>query len=329
MIARRALLGVLGTGALSVISSAIAQQWPPLPVIGFLSGRSPGATAHLLAAFHRGLADAGYVEGKNVAVEYRWAEGKSERLPAMAADLVGRNVAVISTAGGTAPVLAAKAATTKIPIVFNSGGDLVKLGVVASLRRPGGNVTGVGQFVVLLAAKRIEFLRELRPGITHVAMLVNPTHATADQEPALAQEAAHKLGLKLNVVGASNPSEIDAAFEALVRQRVGGLLVAADPFLDDRREQVVALAARHAIPAIYNWRDHVAAGGLISYGADLADAYRQAGIYTGRILKGANPAELPVMQPTKVHLVVNLKTAKSLGIVIPQSLQVRADEFIE
>lgn len=307
---------------------ACAQQ-PVMPVIGFLSSRFPAESAHLVAAFRQGLAEAGYVEGKNVAIEYRWAEGKYERLPGLAANLVRRQVTVLSTAGGTVSALAAKAATKTIPVVFLSGGDLVRLGLVSSLGRPDGNVTGVAQFTTLLAPKRLELLREVVPRITNVAMLVNPKNPNFELELTHAREAARTLGLNLNVVSASTVTEIDAAFAAMVRQKVDALSVPADPFLDGRRAQIAALALRHALPAICAVRESTVAGGLMSYGPDFADTYRQAGIYTGQILKGAKPGDLPVMQPSKFQFVVNLVTAKALGITIPQSVLLRADEVIQ
>ena len=297
-------------------------------MIGFLSSRLPAESVHLVTAFRQGLAEAGYVEGKNVVIEYRWAEGKYERLPMLAADLVGRRVAVISTAGGSVSALAAKAATATIPVVFLSGGDLVKLGLVSNLRRPGGNVTGVSQFAALLAPKRLELLREVIPKVAIIAMLVNPNNPNIEFELTHVREAARTLEVKLNVISASSVSEIDAAFATLVRQNIGALSVTADPFLDGRRTQIAALALRHAIPAIYGVRDSAVAGGLMSYGPDFADTYRQAGIYTGQILKGANPGDLPVMQPSKFQFVVNLITAKALGITFPQSVLVRANEVI-
>ena len=324
---RDTVFALLALGAAPRIASA--QQKPEMPVIGFLSSRSPAESAHLVAAFRQGLGEAGYVEGKNIAIEYRWAEGKYERLPGLAADLVDRRVAVISTAGGTVSALAAKAATATIPVVFLSGGDLVKLGLVSNLARPGGNVTGVSQFTTLLAPKRLELLREIKPKIAVVAMLVNLKNPNIELELTNAREAARSLGVKLIVISASNVSELDAGFTTLVRQKVDALSVTADPFLDGRRAQIAALALRHAVPAIYAMRESAVAGGLMSYGPDFADTYRQAGIYTAQILNGAKPGDLPVMQPSTFQFVVNLITAKALGITFPQSVLVRADEVIQ
>ncbi|MBI3371986.1 MAG: ABC transporter substrate-binding protein [Betaproteobacteria bacterium] len=299
-----------------------------MPVIGFLSSRSPGESAHLVAAFREGLREAGYVEGQNVTIEYRWAEGEYDRLPALAAELVRKRVAVIATAGGTPSALAAKAASATVPIVFLSGGDLVKLGLVSALNRPGGNMTGVSQFTTVLAAKRLEVLHELTPASAVFAMLVNPANPNIEIELANAQEAARTLKRKLHVVKASGVAEIDMAFSSLLRQKIRALSVSADPFLDGRRAQIVGLAARYAIPAVYAVRENVTSGGLASYGINFADTYLQAGRYTARVLKGDRPADLPVLQPTKFELVINLKTAKALGVKIPQSVLVRVDEVI-
>ena len=282
-----------------------------------------------MAGFRQGLAEEGFVEGRNVAIEYRWAEGAFERLPALAGDLVGRQVAVIATAGGSPSALAAKAATSTIPIVFNSGGDLVKLGLVSSLGRPAGNVTGISQFALLLSPKRLELLRDLRPKARTIAMLTNHKNPNFEDEQTQIQEASRALGLKLSVFKAGSEKELDAALEAMAKARFDGFLIAADAFLDDRRQRVIALAASKAVPAIYPWPEHVREGGLMSYGIDPADTYRQAGIYTGKILKGAKPEDLPVLQPTKLQLVINLKTANSLKITVPPSLMLRADQVIQ
>lgn len=284
---------------------------------------------HQVVGYRQGLAEAGFLEGKNVAIEFRWAEGMYERLPALAAELVGRRVAVIVTAGGSPSALAAKAATTTTPIVFNSGGDLVRLGLVNSFGRPVGNVTGISQFAVRLAPKRLELLRELRPKARLIAVLLNSKNPNIDIEQAEMLEASQALGMKLSVVKASSASDLDAAFNTLVRQRVEGLVVSADAFIDDRRKGLVAFAERNGIPAIYPWPEYVLEGGLMSYGIDPVDGYRQAGIYTGRILNGARPEELPVLQPTKLQLAINLKAAKALGLTIPQPVLIRADRVIE
>ena len=325
---RRRNLVALVTGATIAWPLAVRAQ-PLMPVIGYLSNGSPESdNAIRLTAFRQGLNETGYVEGQNVAIEYRWARGQNDRLPALAADLVGRRVIVI-VAGGAPPALAAKAATSAIPIVFNVG-DPIEFGLVASLNRPGGNLTGVANLTAELAGKRLDLLHELLPTAAVVAVLVNPTNpANAESETRNLRDAAPSLGLKLHILRASTVSEIDEAFGTLVEFRVGALVVSGDQLFTNRREQIVALAARHGVPAIYNWREFAAAGGLMSYGNDLADSYRQAGIYTGKILKGAKPADLPVQQAVKVELVINLKTAKALGLTVPLTLLGRANEVIE
>jgi putative ABC transport system substrate-binding protein len=324
---RREFITLLGGAALAWPLMARAQQ-PAMPVIGFLSAASPGVLRDQLAAFRQGLNETGFVEHRNVGIEYLWAETQFDRLPAMAAELVRRPVAVI-VAFGDPSVFADKAATPAIPIVFNLGVDPVKTGVVASLNRPGGNLTGVFQLTSGLEPKRLEFLHELMPTVDVVGVLMNPSRPAAETQLRDVQEAARALRLKIAVVNASRERDIDTAFATLVQQRPGALLVASDPLFATRRETVVALAAKHAVPAIYQWREFPAIGGLMSYGTNLAAAYRQVGNYTGRILKGERPADLPVQQSTKVELVINLKTAKTLGLTFPISLLGRADEVIE
>jgi ABC-type uncharacterized transport system substrate-binding protein len=325
---RRQFITMLG-GTAAVWPLAARAQQPAMPVIGFLSSRWLDDSKGFLAAFERGLNEAGFVEGRNVAIEYRWAENRLDRLPALAGDLARRQVAAIVAVGGSSPALAAKAATSTIPVVFIIGGDPVELGLVASLNRPGGNVTGVTILSGALTAKRIELLRELVPGSGVVACLVNPSSPEIETQLADIRATSRTIGQDILVLNASNDRDIDAAFAELVRQKAGGLLVANDGFYTGRREQLVALAARHAIPAMYFLREFAAAGGLMSYGNSLADAYRQVGITTGKILKGAKPADLPVEQAVKVELVVNLKTAKTLGLDVPTTLLLRANEVIE
>ncbi|MBI3708375.1 MAG: ABC transporter substrate-binding protein [Proteobacteria bacterium] len=325
---RREFIALAG-GAAAAWPRAVRAQQSAVPVIGFLSSRSPGDSPPLLAAFRHGLGDTDYVEGKTVAIEFRWAEDQYDRLPALAADLVRRQVSVIVATGGPAPIIAAMAATKTIPIVFTSGRDPVELGFVASLSRPGANATGVTLFTGELTIKRMELLRELVPKASTIAFLVNPATRGSESSTRDAQAAARSLGLQVYVVAASSERDLDAVFATLVQQQAVSLVVAADPFLESRRTQLAALAAHHAIPAIYQWRENVVAGGLISYGPRLTDMYRQAGVYTGRILKGAKSTDLPVMQPARFELVINLKTAEALGLTIPPTLLARADEVIE
>jgi putative tryptophan/tyrosine transport system substrate-binding protein len=322
---RRDFMTIFG-GALAWPVVARAQQ-PAMPVIGFLNGASSAEFSHQVAAFRQGLKEAGFIEGQNVAIEFRWADGQYDRLAALAEDLVRRRVAVIVAAGGSQPM--AKAATSTIPIVFTAGSDPVKAGLVSSLNRPGGNLTGVNMFTVNLDAKRLELLRELLPKADTVAVLINPTFVSADTQLKDIREGALRAGVRLVVLNASADGDFDAAFATLLDTRASALVVGSDPFLNSRREQVVALTARYRIPAIYEWREFAEAGGLMSYGTSLNDMYRQVGVYTARILKGEKPADLPVMQPTKFELVINLKTAKALSLDISPNLLARADEVIE
>src|SRR6266567_3986845 len=326
---RREFIILLGGATATWPITARAQQ-PTMPVIGFVNVASPQSYTKQLAAFLKGLSETGYVDGHNVLIEYRWAEGRNNRLPAMVADLVHRQVAVIA-ATSTPAAVAAKAASTTIPIVFEMGADPVRLGLVASLNRPGGNVTGVTQTNVEVAPKRLQLLHELVPTASSIALLVNPTNpALAEPTTKDLKAAARTLGLELHVLNASTERDFDAVFAKLIQLRAGGLVIGPDPFFITRTEQLASLTVRHVVPAVFEGREFVAAGGLTSYGGRVTDAYHLAGIYTGRILKGDKPADLPVQQATtKVELVINLKTAKALGINIPNTLIGRADEVIE
>jgi putative ABC transport system substrate-binding protein len=309
---------------------AVQAQKPAMPVVGFVRSTSASTSApDIVPAFLSGLGELGYVEGRNFQIEYRWADGQYDRLPGLVADLVDRNVAVILAGGGTDPAKAAEAATTKIPIVFVSAADPVKAGIIASFNRPGGNVTGVSLLGSALEAKRLGLLHELIPGPTPISVLVNPKYPDADLQLRELQEAASMIKRQINIVRASTEPDIDLAFATFAQQGASALLVAQDPLFDNRRDQIIALAARYKLPAIYFQRDFAEEGGLISYGTNFADGYRQAGIYVGRILKGDHPTDLPVIQPTKFELVINLKTAKALGLAVPYSMQLLADDVIE
>jgi putative ABC transport system substrate-binding protein len=325
---RRDLITLLCVAAIGWPHALRAQQ-KAIPVIGWLNGTSPEAAEPLLAAFRQGLNEAGWVEGQSVAIEYRWAEGHYDRLPGLAADLVGRKVDVIATSGGDRSARAAKDATATIPIVATIGGDPVETGLVASLSRPGGNLTGISFLTADLMPKRLELICDLVQQSRAVALLVNPNSPQAERVIREMQEAAAVKAVQLKILRAGTEGEIDAAFAALPELQTGALVVQADPFLNARREQLVALTTRYAIPAIYEWRGIVAAGGLISYGTSLSGVYRQVGSYVGQILKGAKPADLPVQQPTTFELVINLNTAKALGLTIPQTILLRADEVID
>jgi putative tryptophan/tyrosine transport system substrate-binding protein len=325
---RREFMALLGGAAATWPLAARAQQ-PSMPVLGFLHSASAGPFASYVAAFHQGLNETGFVSGKNVMIEYRWAEGKSDQLPALVAELVQLPVAVLVAAGGSLSALTAKRATTTIPIVFPGVDDPVKLGIVQSFNRPGGNATGVSLFNAVLATKRLDLLRQLIPKATAIAFLVNPRNPSTEAQVSDVEEAARASGQNVQLLSASTERDIDTGFATLAGQRADALVVGADPLFQNLRNQLTALTARHALPAIYLNREFPIVGGLISYGIHFPDAYRQAGNYAGRILKGEKPSDLPIVQPTKFELVINLKTAKALGLTVPDKLLVAADEVIE
>ena len=329
---RREFITLIGGAA-----AAPSMFWPRLasaeqatmPVIGFLSSRSPAESSHLVAAFRAGLQAGGYVEGQNVAIEYRWAEGQYDRLPALAVDLVRRGVAVLATTGGEPSALAAKAATSTIPIVFTVGGDPVKIGLVASLNRPGGNATGVSLLTTVPEAKRLGLLHELVPNAALIGVLINPNYQGAEAQSREVQDAARAIDRRIEIATAGNDRQLEAAFGTLVQQHADALLVGADPFFGTRRDRIIALAAQFKLPAMYQFRDYPVAGGLMSYGINITDGYRQVGVYTGQVLKGAKPADLPIHQSIKFEFIINLKSAKALGLQIPDKLIALADEVIE
>jgi putative tryptophan/tyrosine transport system substrate-binding protein len=325
---RREFITLLGGAAASWPIAARAQQ-STMPIIGYLSARSSDDTTHLVEAFRRGLKETGFIDGQNVAVEYRWALGEYGRLPAIAAEFARRPVAVIVATGGEPAALAAKTATSTVPIVFSIGGDPIKQGLAASFNRPGGNSTGITLLTNQLAPKRLGLLRQLVPQATTIGFLLNPSYGPSEDQVKDAEEAARAMGQQIQILRADTDDEIDGAFETVTRRSIPALAVAAAPFFDTRRAKLVALAARHAVPTMYHFREFAEAGGLVSYGIDPADVYRQVGIYTGRVLKGDKPAELPVMQATKFEFVINLKTARKLGLDVPLGLSAGADEAIE
>jgi putative ABC transport system substrate-binding protein len=325
---RRAVVSFLG-GATALWPLAVRAQQTAMLVIGFMSGRSPADSSYVVAAFRQGLAEAGFVEGQNIAIEFRWAQGDYSRLPALATELVSRKPAVLVAVGGDVSAIAAKQATSIVPIVFGMGGDPVRAGLVESFNRPGGNATGFTLLTNEMEPKRLGLLHELLPGADLVGVLLNPNFPPAMRQLTELEEAARAIDQRLFVSKASNDGELATAFAALLQQRVGALLVAADPYFDTRREQITAFASQNRLPAFYHFREYVVVGGLISYGPRVIDGYRQAAIYVGRILKGAKPADLPVVQPTTFELVVNMKAANALGIAIPPSILARADEVIE
>ena len=325
---RRTFIALLGGGAAAWSISTRAQQ-PALPVVGYLNSRGPDDAAHLAAAFRRGLRDSGYIDGQNVRIEYRWAHGRFDQLPAMAQELARVPVAVLVAGGGEPAVMAAKAATSTIPIVFSMGSDPIKLGLAASYNRPGGNVTGIDILTATLEPKRLRLLHDLVPAVGTIGFLVDRNFPPATRQVGDVQEAARTIGIRTEVLRAGSAREIDMAFETIAEQRIRALAVGGSPFLDTRRHQIVALAARHAVPTVYHFREFAEAGGLMSYGIDIVDVYRQVGLYAGQILNGVKPADMPIMLPTKFVLVINLKTAKALGLTVPAGMLSIADEVIE
>jgi putative tryptophan/tyrosine transport system substrate-binding protein len=322
---REFIAGLAGAAAWPVVAPAQSA----MPVIGFLSSRSPGESTGVVEAFRRGLREVGFVEGQNLAIAFRWAEGRYDRLPALAANLVDLRVAVLFAAGGQPSALAAKAATAFIPIVFSAVNDPVEIGLVASLNQPGGNVTGMSTVGSGLHAKGVQFLKELVPTAALIVYFVNPSNPAAEYYAKDAFSAASALNTEIKILNASTERDLDEAFASLTKLKADGLVVAGEPFFDSQRERIVTLAARYSVPAIYTFREYVAAGGLMSYGASIVDSYRRAGIYVGRVLKGEKPSELPMQQPTKFDFVINLKTAKALGLTIPETLLATADEVIQ
>jgi putative ABC transport system substrate-binding protein len=327
MIQRREFITLLGGFAAWPL--AARGQQPTMPVIGFMSARSPSDSAYLVDAFRQGLLEAGYLEGETISIEYRWANGDYGRLPGLASDLLTRKVLVLVAVGGDASAVAAKHATTTVPIVFGMGGDPIAEGLVASFNRPGGNATGFTLLTSQIEPKRVGLLHELVPSLSFLGALINPIFPPTAGQLEDIQTATRSIGQNLLVGRADNDAQLQTAFATFVEQRVGAVLVAAAPFFDTRREQIIALAAQHRLPAMYQFREYAAAGGLISYGPRIADSYKQAGIYAGRILRGAKPSDLPVVQPTKFEMVINLKTANALGLAIPNTMQLLADEVIE
>ena len=325
---RREFITLIGGAAAALPLTARAQQ-PVMPMVGFLSAQPFASSEHLIGAFRRGLNETGYVEGQSITIEYRSADGNYDKLPALAADLVGRRVAVIATLGGTPAARVATAATATIPIVFTTGGDPVKLGLVASMNRPGGNATGVSVMTTTLEAKRLELLREVAPHVDVMAFLVNPGNQDSEVQLREVQAAALSVGQQIIIIRASTDADLEDALGKAVNQKTGALLVANDVFFLTRRERLLKIVARHGIPAIYAYREYVASGGLMSYATSLTETFRQVGLYTGRILRGEKPGDLPIIQPTKFELVINLKVAKALGLTVPPSLLTRADEVIE